>query len=84
MDTTRLLGLPPFVAVCALAALSFGMHRMDLALGELGLLWLAIVATIAVFAPACANAAWLAPYLAWVTFAGALNDAVWHMNRRPA
>jgi benzodiazapine receptor len=60
----------------------FGLHRPGLAFLEIVLLWLSIVATIAVFAPVHAGAAWLLlPYLAWVTFAAALNLAVWRRNR---
>ncbi len=63
----------------------FGMRRVDWAFGELVLLWLSIAATIALFAPLSEAAAWLlAPYLAWVTFAGALNLTIWRLNRRVA
>ena len=67
------------------SAVFFGLRRVDLAFGELALLWLSIAATIAVFAPITTAAALLlAPYLAWVTFAGALNLAIWQLNRVPA
>jgi tryptophan-rich sensory protein len=60
----------------------FGLHRIGLAFVELVLLWLAIIATIAVFFPVQPAAALLLlPYLAWVSFAGALNFAVWRLNR---
>lgn len=60
----------------------FGMKRMDLAFVELLALWLAILATILAFVPHSAAAAWLMlPYLAWVTFAGMLNLAIWRLNR---
>ncbi len=60
----------------------FGLHRPDLAFLEIVLLWLSIVATIASFHPLNAAAAWLLlPYLAWVTFAAALNLAIWRLNR---
>ena len=66
----------------AWSGLFFGLRRMDLALAELVALWLAIAATIAAFAPLQATAAWLmAPYLAWVTFAGVLNFAMWRLNK---
>lgn len=40
-----------------------------------------IAATIAAFRPFSRRAAWLmAPYLAWVLFAGVLNLAIWRMN----
>jgi tryptophan-rich sensory protein len=63
------------------SAVFFGLRRPDWAFGELVLLWLSIVANIAVFAPISAGAAWLlAPYLAWVTFAGVLNFSIWQLN----
>lgn len=65
----------------AWSAVFFGLKRIDLAFGELVLLWLSIVATIAAFATVHAGAAWLlVPYLAWVTFAGVLNYAIWRRN----
>ena len=67
------------------SAVFFGLKRPDLAFAELVCLWLAIAANIAVFQPIDAVAAWLlVPYLAWVTFAGALNFAVWRLNRSKA
>lgn len=66
----------------AWSAIFFGLRRMDLALAELALLWLAILATIVAFASHHALAAWLlVPYLAWVSFAGALNAALLRANR---
>ena len=59
----------------------FGLRRPGWAFAELCLLWLAIAVTILAFAPVSALAAWLlAPYLAWVTFAGALNLSIWRLN----
>ncbi|MDB5374527.1 MAG: CrtK [Belnapia sp.] len=64
------------------SALFFGLKRPDLAFAELVVFWLSILATILLFAPVSAAAAWLlAPYLAWVTFAGMLNYAIWQRNR---
>lgn len=63
------------------SAIFFGMRRPDLAFGELIALWLAILATIVAFWTVRVDAALLLiPYLAWVTFAGALNLAVWRLN----
>ncbi len=60
----------------------FGIRRIDLALAEIALLWIAIAATIASFHPIDPDAALLLlPYLAWVTFASALNFATWRLNR---
>lgn len=59
----------------------FGLHRPGLALAVIGALWLAIAATIAAFARVDRRAAWmLAPYLAWVSYASALNFAIWQQN----
>jgi tryptophan-rich sensory protein len=60
----------------------FGLHMMGLALAEIILLWLAILATIVGFwrlskAAACL----LIPYILWVSFALVLNGALWHLNR---
>ena len=66
----------------AWSAIFFGLRRIDLAFAEIVALWLSIAATMAAFHPIHAGAAWLlAPYLAWVSFAGALNFAVWRLNR---
>jgi tryptophan-rich sensory protein len=65
----------------AWSGLFFGLRRPDLAFLDVALLWLSIAATIAVFAPIAPAASWLlVPYLGWVTFAAALNLAVWRMN----
>jgi translocator protein len=62
----------------------FGMRRPDLAFIEVVMLWLSIIATIAAFHRVNAVAAWLLlPYLAWVTFAAALNLTIWRLNRGP-
>ncbi len=62
--------------------LFFGLKRPDWAFLELVCLWIAIVVNIAVFYPVDPLAALLLiPYLAWVTFAGALNLKVWRLNR---
>jgi tryptophan-rich sensory protein len=59
----------------------FGRRQLMWALVELGLLWASIAAMIVLFAPIDGLAAWLlAPYLAWVTIAGALNFSVWRRN----
>lgn len=61
--------------------LFFGLQRVDLALVNIVLMWLAIVATIVLFHRISKVATiLLVPYLAWVTFATALNFAIWRMN----
>jgi tryptophan-rich sensory protein len=65
--------------------LFFGLRRLDLALVELGVLWTSVLMTIAQFAKIDRTAALLlVPYQAWITFAGALNAAVWWLNRADA
>lgn len=62
--------------------LFFGLHRPDLALACIALLWLTIVGTIRSFARVDGPAgALLVPYLLWVSFASALNAAIWWLNR---
>ena len=61
--------------------LFFGLHRPDWALAEVVLLWLSILTLIIALRPISSHAAWLLlPYLAWVTFAGVLNQAVVRLN----
>lgn len=61
--------------------LFFGAGLFGLAFVEIVLLWLSIVATIVLFARHSRLAAGLlVPYLAWVTFASALNLAIWLLN----
>ena len=61
--------------------LFFGLHRADLGFFDIVLLWLSIIATISLFYPIHLGAALLLlPYLAWVTFAAALNFAIWRLN----
>lgn len=63
----------------------FGLHRLGWAVAEMALLWLSILATIALFYPIDAFAAWMmVPYAAWVGFALALNFKVWTLNRNLA
>jgi tryptophan-rich sensory protein len=61
--------------------LIFGMHRSGLAVAEIILLWLALAATLRSFWRVRRVAGvLLVPYLAWVTFAAALNFAIWRLN----
>ena len=62
--------------------LFFGLHMLGVALLEMTLLWLVIAACVVVFRPVSKVAAWLfVPYLAWVSFAWALNAGFWLFNR---
>ena len=59
----------------------FGAHRLGLAVAIIVAMWLAIVATIVAFWPLHRVAALsLVPYLAWVSFATALNVVIWRLN----
>lgn len=51
------------------------------ALAEIVILWIALAATTAAFARVHTGAGWLmVPYLGWVSFAAALNFAIWTLN----
>jgi benzodiazapine receptor len=66
----------------AWSGIFFGLKRMDLALIEVGALWLSILATIVAFWQISTGGALLmVPYLLWVTFAAALNYSMWSLNR---
>jgi benzodiazapine receptor len=61
--------------------LFFGLQRPGTALVEIVLLWVSIVAVIAVFVRQSRPAAvLLAPYLAWVSFATFLNFEIWRLQ----
>lgn len=61
--------------------LFFTAARYALAFGEIVLLWAAVAATVVLFRRhSTTAAALLLPYLAWVTYAGALNLAIWRLN----
>jgi benzodiazapine receptor len=60
----------------------FGARSPLAGLVDIALLWAAIVVTLELFRRVDRAAAWLlAPYLAWVTFAAALNLEIWRLNR---
>jgi benzodiazapine receptor len=61
--------------------LFFGLKNPALAFVDIVLLWLALLATLVVFWRTSRLAgALLVPYLAWVSFAAALNYALWQLN----
>lgn len=61
--------------------LFFGLHRAGLAFAEIVLLWLALATTLGLFWHVRkAAGVLLVPYLAWVTFAAALNFTIWMLN----
>jgi tryptophan-rich sensory protein len=82
--TTR-LPITLFLVQLALNALwswlFFGWHQGALAFADILLLWVSIVATLIAFWRVSRLAgALLLPYLLWVSFATALNYAVWQLN----
>jgi tryptophan-rich sensory protein len=61
--------------------LFFGLHRSGLASAEIVIFWLVLAATIGSFwRVRKAAGLLLVPYLAWVTFAAALNFTIWRLN----
>jgi tryptophan-rich sensory protein len=65
----------------AWSVLFFALRSPGLAFGEVVLLWWAILATLLAFGRSSrAAAALMVPYLLWVTFASALNFAIWRLN----
>jgi len=63
------------------APLFFGARNIGAGLFVSVALWLSIVWTMREFAAVKSGAAWLmAPYLIWVSFATALNLAIWRLN----
>ncbi|RJT04068.1 TspO/MBR family protein [Halococcus sp. IIIV-5B] len=70
-----------FVLNLAWSPAFFGLESPALGLVVIVPLWVAIVATIGLFARIDRRAAaLLVPYLAWVSFATALNYAIWTLN----
>ncbi|MGH9618069.1 MAG: TspO/MBR family protein [Acidobacteriaceae bacterium] len=60
----------------------FRWHAIAGALGEIAFLWLAILATMALFWAVRPLAGWLmVPYFCWVTFAAILNLGIFRFNR---
>lgn len=59
----------------------FKFHRVGWAFVDIVVLWVAIAATIVTFAAVSqVSSLLLVPYLVWVSYAGALNLAIWRMN----
>ena len=81
----RLIAIGLFIAQLVVNALwsliFFGLHDITLALVDIVLLIILIVATIVAFYRVNPNAAWLlVPYLLWVCFATYLNGAIRTLN----
>jgi translocator protein len=61
--------------------LFFNLHRVDLALIDITVLWISIAATLYAFWQVDVRAGLLlVPYLAWVSFASLLNASIWRLN----
>ena len=79
--TALKLFLVQLVANALWTWLFFAWRQGFLALAEIAVLWLLIAATTFLFWQLSRVAALLMlPYLAWVSFAAALNFAVWRLN----
>jgi tryptophan-rich sensory protein len=65
----------------AWSAIFFGLRQPGWAFVEIVALWALILATVIAFRRISPTAGYLLlPYLAWVTFAAALNLAIWRAN----
>ena len=65
----------------AWSGLFFALRSPAAAFADIVALWCVLAATVAAFARVSAPAAAiLIPYLAWLTYATALNGAIWGMN----
>lgn len=75
------LFLVQLVLNAAWSPVFFGLHRMGWALVVIVMMAAAILATMVAFYPHSKVAAGLlVPYLGWVSFATALNLALWRLN----
>lgn len=63
----------------------FGLRKIKLGMAVLFLLWISVFsAMIALWQVDTLSGVLFAPYLLWVTIAGALNWSVWQLNRAEA
>jgi tryptophan-rich sensory protein len=86
VGSSRLTALLIFVTQLVLngtwSVLFFGLRSPGWAVLEIVLLWSSIVATMIAFVRISRLAAGLLlPYLLWVSYAAALNGAIWSLNR---
>lgn len=85
LSTVVMIWLLGLVLNASWSYVMFGRHEIGLALANIAALWLLIVAFIAAAWNVDRTAAYLfVPYLLWVSFASALNAAIWTMNPAPA
>jgi len=89
LQTDHFWGLPAtlfgiqFVLNIGWSWLFFGQRRPDLALIEILVLWLSILAMLMVFYRLDRTAGWLlVPDILWVSFAAFLNFSIWSLNRK--
>jgi tryptophan-rich sensory protein len=65
----------------AWSGIFFHYRWVGLAFLEVVILWIFILSTTIAFGTVSRTASWLmVPYLVWVTYASALNAAIWRMN----
>ena len=65
----------------AWSAVFFRFRSPGWAFLEIAILWCAILLTAIAFRRTAPLAGWLmVPYLMWVSYAGALNFAIWRLN----
>lgn len=63
----------------------FGLQRVQAGLVIIGFLWLSVLGVLLTLWPLDPIAFWItAPYLLWVSVAGALNFSIWRRNPAPA
>jgi tryptophan-rich sensory protein len=81
VDAALTVWFAQMVLNAAWSWLFFGLHRPDLALVDIVAMIVLIVAFIVLARGSSAVASWLfVPYLLWVSYATALNAAIWRMN----
>ncbi len=62
----------------------FGAHQIALALLDISLLWLSLIATgVAFWQRNLLSGILLLPYIGWVFFAALVNGAIWFLNGSP-
>jgi len=82
VDAAIVLWLAQLACNALWSPLFFGLHRVGLALVDIGvLLALVAAASMAFFRRDRTAGALMLPYLAWVAFATVLNAAIWQLNR---
>jgi tryptophan-rich sensory protein len=81
MSVALMLYLLQLTLNFAWSLIFFAQHLIEIALIDVAVLWIAILATTIAFFRADRIAGLLMlPYLAWVSFASALNYEIWRLN----